>query len=95
MINIYCIVQGTVGASGDLAPLAHLALGLLGDGEMWDLNDVDRKGRPQPKDAIVILRRHGLYPLNLKPKEGLALINGTQFITSLGCVCYIFYIFFF
>ena len=52
---------------------------------MWDLNDVDRKGRPQPKDSIVILKRHGLDRLNLKPKEGLALINGTQFITSLGC----------
>ena len=68
-----------------MAPLAHLALGLLGEGEMWDLNDVDRKGLPQPKDAIIILKRHGLNVLNLKPKEGLALINGTQFITSLGC----------
>ncbi|XP_078343287.1 histidine ammonia-lyase-like [Oculina patagonica] len=69
--------QGTVGASGDLAPLSHLALGLLGEGQMWS-----------PKsgwaDAGLVLEAHGLKPLELQPKEGLALINGTQFITSLG-----------
>jgi len=69
--------QGTVGASGDLAPLSHLALGLLGEGQMWS-----------PKsgwaDASLVLKAHGLEPLLLGPKEGLALINGTQLITSLG-----------
>lgn len=69
--------QGTVGASGDLAPLAHLALGLMGEGKMWS---------PQSgwADAKAVLEGHGLKPLMLKPKEGLALINGTQMISSLG-----------
>ncbi|KAM9570521.1 histidine ammonia-lyase [Salvelinus alpinus] len=69
--------KGTVGASGDLAPLSHLALGLMGEGKMWS-----------PKsgwaDAKYVLEAHGLKPISLKPKEGLALINGTQMITSLG-----------
>uniref|UniRef100_A0A7N8XYJ6 Histidine ammonia-lyase n=1 Tax=Mastacembelus armatus TaxID=205130 RepID=A0A7N8XYJ6_9TELE len=69
--------KGTVGASGDLAPLAHLALGLMGEGKMWS-----------PKsgwaDAKYVLEAHGLKPISLKPKEGIALINGTQMITSLG-----------
>ncbi|NWW98148.1 HUTH lyase, partial [Caloenas nicobarica] len=74
----YIPEKGTVGASGDLAPLSHLALGLIGEGKMWS-----------PKsgwaDAKYVLEAHGLRPINLKPKEGLALINGTQMITSLGC----------
>nr|XP_060633269.1 histidine ammonia-lyase isoform X1 [Anolis sagrei ordinatus] len=74
----YIPEQGTVGASGDLAPLSHLALGLIGEGKMWS-----------PKsgwaDAKYVLQAHGLKPITLKPKEGLALINGTQMITSLGC----------
>ncbi|XP_075998462.1 histidine ammonia-lyase [Genypterus blacodes] len=69
--------KGTVGASGDLAPLSHLALGLMGEGKMWS-----------PKsgwaDAKYVLDAHGLKPISLRPKEGLALINGTQMITSLG-----------
>ncbi|XP_042351667.1 histidine ammonia-lyase [Plectropomus leopardus] len=69
--------KGTVGASGDLAPLSHLALGLMGEGKMWS-----------PKsgwaDAKYVLEAHGLKPISLQPKEGLALINGTQMITSLG-----------
>ncbi|XP_015777988.1 PREDICTED: histidine ammonia-lyase-like [Acropora digitifera] len=69
--------QGTVGASGDLAPLAHLALALLGEGQMWS----PRSGWA---DASLVLKAHGLRPLDLEPKEGLALINGTQLITSLG-----------
>ncbi|MBN3316291.1 HUTH lyase, partial [Atractosteus spatula] len=73
----YIPEKGTVGASGDLAPLAHLALGLTGEGKMWS-----------PKsgwaDAKYVLEAHGLTPISLKPKEGLALINGTQMITSLG-----------
>ncbi|KAM4675249.1 histidine ammonia-lyase isoform 2-T2 [Discoglossus pictus] len=74
----YIPEKGTVGASGDLAPLSHLALGLIGEGKMWS-----------PKsgwaDAKYVLQAHGLKPISLKPKEGLALINGTQMITSLGC----------
>lgn len=69
--------QGTVGASGDLAPLAHLALGLLGEGQMWSPNS-------GWADASLVLQAHGLTPLELGPKEGIALINGTQLITSLG-----------
>ncbi|XP_031144097.1 histidine ammonia-lyase-like isoform X2 [Sander lucioperca] len=69
--------KGTVGASGDLAPLAHLTLGLMGEGRMWS---------PQSgwADAKAVLEGHGLKPLILKPKEGIALINGTQLISSLG-----------
>ena len=67
--------RGSVGASGDLAPLAHLALPLLGFGE------VRIDGRPAT--ASEGLRRAGLARLELGPKEGLALINGTQAMTSL------------
>ncbi|XP_077355286.1 histidine ammonia-lyase-like isoform X2 [Festucalex cinctus] len=69
--------KGTLGASGDLAPLAHLALGLMGEGNMWS---------PQSgwADSKAVLEGHGLKPLVLKPKEGLSLINGTQLISSLG-----------
>ena len=67
--------RGSVGASGDLAPLAHLALPLIGCGQ------VRIDGRIVP--AAEGLRRAGLEPLELGPKEGLALINGTQAMTSL------------
>ena len=70
--------QGTVGASGDLCPLAHLALGILGEGDMWD--PTEQRYRP----AGELLQRHGLVPVSLGPKEGLALINGTQFISAIG-----------
>jgi histidine ammonia-lyase len=69
--------RGSVGASGDLAPLAHLALPLIGHGSL----------RPGAGNAAVPaaegLRRAGLVPLELQAKEGLALINGTQAMTSL------------
>ncbi|MBN1950993.1 MAG: histidine ammonia-lyase [Bacteroidales bacterium] len=68
--------QGSVGASGDLAPLAHLFLPLIGSGEIW------YRGRAYP--AGEILRKHGVEALVLGPKEGLALINGTQFISAFG-----------
>jgi histidine ammonia-lyase len=68
--------QGSVGASGDLAPLAHLALALIGEGEML----VD--GVRQP--AAAVLKRAGIAPLRLEAKEGLALINGTQTSTALA-----------
>ncbi|XP_032827458.2 histidine ammonia-lyase isoform X1 [Petromyzon marinus] len=73
----YVPEKGTVGASGDLAPLAHLALGLMGEGKMWS----PRSGWA---DAKYVLQAHGLSPISFRPKEGLALINGTQMITALG-----------
>ena len=66
--------QGSVGASGDLAPLAHMAAAMIGIGEM------DTGGGRLP--AAEALRRAGLEPLELGPKEGLALLNGTQFSTA-------------
>lgn len=66
--------KGSVGASGDLAPLAHLFLPLIGLGECY------HNGEPQPTASI--LASYGLQPLQLGPKEGLAMINGTQFILS-------------
>ncbi|XP_072181048.1 histidine ammonia-lyase-like [Diadema setosum] len=69
--------KGTVGASGDLAPLSHLALGLMGEGKMWS----PKSGYAEAKD---VLEAHGLTAIELGPKEGVALINGTQMITSLG-----------
>ncbi|MEV0681653.1 histidine ammonia-lyase [Actinosynnema sp. NPDC050436] len=68
--------RGTVGASGDLAPLAHLALPLIGLGE------VHHRGRVAP--AADVLRELGWQPLRLGPKEGLALTNGVQYINSLA-----------
>ncbi|MEP6343488.1 MAG: histidine ammonia-lyase [Maricaulaceae bacterium] len=68
--------QGSVGASGDLAPLAHMAAVLIGEGE------ADYGGERLP--AREALKRAGLQPLILKAKEGLALINGTQFSTAYG-----------
>jgi histidine ammonia-lyase len=73
-------VQGSVGASGDLAPLAHLALTLVGEGEAWLGTPRDPAGRRMP--AALALRGAGLQPLTLEAKEGLALINGTQFSTA-------------
>ncbi|PNY82466.1 histidine ammonia-lyase [Deinococcus koreensis] len=67
--------QGSVGASGDLAPLAHLALGLIGLGEM------EYRGAARP--SADVLSALGLSPLTLQAKEGLALINGTQLMGSL------------
>lgn len=66
--------QGSVGASGDLAPLSHLFLPLLGEGEFW------QEGEIIP--AKKILKKHNLAPLTLMAKEGLGLINGTQFILA-------------
>ena len=66
--------KGSVGASGDLAPLSHLFLPLIGYGDVL----VDEIQTP----AAEMLTAHGLQPLHLGPKEGLALINGTQFISA-------------
>lgn len=68
--------RGSVGASGDLAPLAHLGLALIGEGE------VSREGRRVA--ATDVLAAKGLEPLRLEAKEGLSLINGTQVMTGVG-----------
>ena len=69
--------QGSVGASGDLAPLAHLTAALFfGQGEIF------QNGAPVP--AMAVLEKSGLKPLTLGPKEGLALLNGTQVSTALA-----------
>jgi histidine ammonia-lyase len=70
--------KGSVGASGDLAPLAHMSATLLGLGE------VSCQGQVMP--AIEGLKRAGLKPIELAAKEGLALLNGTQVSTALACV---------
>jgi histidine ammonia-lyase len=68
--------RGSVGASGDLAPLAHLALVLIGEGEAFF------SGERMPGDAA--LAGAGLRPLALQAKEGLALLNGTQAMAAVG-----------
>lgn len=68
--------QGSLGASGDLSPLAHLCLPLLGLGE------VDYKGAVRP--AAEVLAENGWEPIELQCKEGLALLNGTQFMSAYG-----------
>jgi histidine ammonia-lyase len=70
--------QGSVGASGDLAPLAHLALVLVGEGEAW------QQGERRP--GAIALAAAGLRPLELQAKEGLALINGTQVTAAIGAL---------
>nr|XP_061808143.1 histidine ammonia-lyase-like [Nerophis lumbriciformis] len=70
--------QGSVGASGDLAPLAHLSLPLLGEGQV--------RLDGEPLEGGEGLRRIGLAPLELEAKEGLALLNGTQVSTALALV---------
>ncbi len=67
---------GSVGASGDLAPLAHVALALLGEGK------AERDGREAP--TAELMAEEGLEPFHLEAKEGLSLINGTQATTGLG-----------
>ena len=66
--------QGSVGASGDLAPLSHLFLTLIGEGEFRIKNKI--------VSAKKVLKKHDLLPIELRAKEGLALINGTQFILA-------------
>jgi len=73
--------QGSLGASGDLAPLAHLSLPLLGEGEVY------LDGFRQP--ASKVLAKFGWEPIVLQSKEGLALLNGTQFMSAYGVYCLI------
>ncbi len=70
--------RGSVGASGDLAPLAHLALPLVGEGEAW----LDGERLPGGE----ALRRAGLEPMTLEAKEGLSLVNGTQFMAAFAAL---------
>jgi histidine ammonia-lyase len=70
--------RGSVGASGDLAPLAHLALPLIGEGEAWVGGE-----RIAGAEALA---RVGLEPLELRAKEGLSLVNGTQFMAAIGAL---------
>lgn len=69
--------QGSVGASGDLAPLSHLALALIGEGEVWGEDE-------KPVAAQDFLKAKAVLPLVLKAKEGLSLINGCQVMTAVG-----------
>lgn len=69
--------QGSLGASGDLAPLAHLSLPLIGEGEVY------HDGYRQP--TMKVLQKFNWKPIVLQSKEGLALLNGTQFMSSYGC----------
>jgi len=70
--------QGSVGASGDLAPLAHMALVLIGEGE------AEFEGAILP--GAEALQRAGIEPIDLHPKEGISLINGTQAMLAIGCL---------
>jgi len=75
-VNPVIFEQGSLGASGDLAPLAHLVLPLLGMGE------VNYNGKKLPAEEV--LKKFGWSPVQLKSKEGLALLNGTQFMSAFG-----------
>jgi len=70
--------RGSVGASGDLAPLAHMALTLIGEG------DAEFEGKVRP--SLECLQAAGLEPLQLQAKEGISLLNGTQAMLSIGCL---------
>ena len=70
--------RGSVGASGDLAPLAHLALPLVGEGEAWAHGEL--------VSGAEALSRAGLEPVELHAKEGLSLVNGTQFMAAFGAL---------
>jgi histidine ammonia-lyase len=70
--------RGSVGASGDLSPLAHMALTLIGEGRA--------EYRGEVLDAAVCMKRAGLTPLKLLGKEGISLLNGTQAMLSIGCL---------
>ena len=71
--------RGSLGASGDLAPSAHLVLAMMGEGEL-----LTEDGRREPSGPA--LRAAGLAPVTLEAKEGLSLLNGTQFMAAIGCM---------
>jgi histidine ammonia-lyase len=70
--------RGSVGASGDLAPLAHMCLPLIGRGEVWNETESGKR------DAAEAMRLLGIEPIQLQAKDGLALINGTQLMAAYG-----------
>jgi histidine ammonia-lyase len=70
--------RGSVGASGDLAPLAHMCLPLIGRGEVWDEN------LSASTPAAAVMEAKGVEPISLQAKDGLALINGTQMMAAYG-----------
>lgn len=70
--------RGSLGASGDLAPLAHMGLPLIGAGKFWNRNG------DGTEEAGTVLRERGIEPIELQPKDGLALCNGTQMMTAYG-----------
>ncbi|GAF23090.1 LOW QUALITY PROTEIN: histidine ammonia-lyase [Bacillus sp. JCM 19047] len=82
-MDVYpCVPQkGSLGASGDLAPLAHLSLPLIGEGDVW------YRGVKRP--TLEVLQMLGMAPIRLQAKEGLALINGTQAMTATGVIAYL------
>ncbi|MBI5299944.1 MAG: aromatic amino acid lyase, partial [Deltaproteobacteria bacterium] len=69
--------QGSVGACGDLAPLAHIAKVLIGDGEVWY--------QGEKRKSSEIFKKAGLVSVTLEPKEGLSLVNGTHFSLAIAC----------
>lgn len=71
--------QGSLGASGDLAPLAHIALSVIGEGKVW------YNGNLKPTSEVLIEK--GWKSISLQPKEGLALLNGTQFMSAYALDC--------
>lgn len=73
--------EGSVGASGDLTPLSYVAAALCGERDVW------HDGAVMP--AAEALARHGLKPLRLRPKEGLAIMNGTAVMTALACLAWV------
>jgi len=68
--------QGSLGASGDLAPLAHMSLFLIGEGQVYHNDKV--------QDSNIVLKEMNWHPIKLQSKEGLALLNGTQFMSAYG-----------
>ena len=75
--------QGSLGASGDLSPLAHLSLPLIGEGEV-DIPGISDNGYYKRRKSSRILKEMNWKPIQLQSKEGLALLNGTQFMIAYG-----------
>ncbi|MFY4777057.1 histidine ammonia-lyase [Metabacillus sp. RGM 3146] len=80
-IHPYIPEQGSLGASGDLAPLSHLALVLIGEGKVFHSGKI--------YETKKVFKKKDISPVQLEAKEGLALINGTQAMTAMGAISYI------